>query len=60
MMRALGKEVFETLKVLSKRFARLLLELHYILPNKGGLVDSVEFLQEDLDKIIPRRDRINR
>jgi len=46
-------------KVPPKRFTWFLLKLHYILPNEGGFVDRVEFLQENLDEIISRRDRIN-
>ena len=52
MMRTLDKEVFEAFKVPPKRFTRFLLELHDIFSNKSGLVDWIEFLQEDLDKII--------
>jgi len=52
MMRTLGKEVFETFKVPPERFARFLLELHDILPNKSGLVDRVEFLQKNPEEII--------
>jgi len=37
-----------------------LLKLDYVLPNEDGLMDRVKFLQEDLDEIIPRRERINR
>jgi len=59
MMRTLGKEVLETFKVSPKLFTRFLLELHDVLPNESGSVDMVEFLQEGLDKIIPRCDRIN-
>ena len=54
MMRTLDKEVFEAFKVPPKRFARFLLELHDVLPNESGLIDLIEFLQEDLDETIPR------
>jgi len=37
-----------------------LLELHYVLPNEGDFMDMVEFLQENLDEIILRYDRICR
>jgi len=36
------------------------LELDYVLPIEGDLVDGTKFLQEDLEEIIPLRDRINR
>jgi len=59
-MRTLGKEVVETFKVPLKWFTSFLLELHDILSNESGLVNGIEFLQEGLDKIIPRSDGINR
>ena len=58
MMRILGK-VFEIFKVAPKRFTRFLLELHDVHPNESDFVNRVEFLQEDLDEIISRCDRIN-
>ena len=54
MMGTLDKEVFETFKILSKWFTRFLLEMHDVLFNDSGLVNWIEFLQEDLDEIIPR------
>ena len=60
MMRILGKKVFETFKVPPKRFTNILLELHDILPNESDLVNKIEFLQESLDEIISRSDRIDR
>ena len=59
MMRTLD-EVFEAFKVPPKRFTRFLLELHDGFPNKGGLVDWIEFLQENLDETIPGCDRAGR
>jgi len=56
MMRALSEEIFESLKVSPKWLARFLSELHDILSNEDSFVDWVEFLQEGLDEIIPRRD----
>ena len=47
------KEVFEAFKVPPKRFTRFLLGLHDVFPNESGLVDWIEFLQEDLDETIP-------
>jgi len=60
MMRPLGKEDFEMFKVPPKLFTRFMLELHDILLNESGLADKIEFLQENLDEIIPSYDRINR
>ena len=60
MTRTLDKEVFEVFKVPPKRFTRFLLELHDIFPNESGLVDWIEFLQEDLDETIPRCDGAGR
>jgi len=60
MMRALGKEVFEMFKVPPKWFTKFFLELHDILPNESGIVDRIEFFQENLNEIIPRSDRVNR
>ena len=60
MMRTLDKEVFEAFKVAPKYFTRFLLELHDVLPNESGLVNLIEFLQEDLDETIPRCDRVGR
>ena len=57
MMRTLDKEVFEAFKVPPERFTRILLELHDCLPNERGLMNWIEFLQEDLDETIPRCDR---
>ena len=48
MMRTLDKEVFKAFKVPPKRFIRFLLELHDLLPNESGLMNWIEFLQEDL------------
>ena len=53
MMRILDKEVFEAFKVPPKRFTRFFLELHDVLPNKSGLMNWIEFLQEDLGETIP-------
>ena len=53
MMRTLDKEVFEAFKVPPKRFTRFLFKLHDVFPNESGLVDWIEFLQEDLDETIP-------
>ena len=50
MMRTLDKEVFEAFKVPPKWFTRFLLELHDVLPNESGLMNWIEFLQEDLDE----------
>ena len=52
MMRTLDKEVFEAFKVSLKPFTRFLLELHDVLPNESGLMNWIEFLQEDLDETI--------
>jgi len=60
MMRTLGKVVLETFKAYPKWFARFFLELHDVLRNESSFVDMVEFLQENLDEIIARCDRINR
>ena len=60
MMRTLDKKVFETFKVPPKLFTKFFLELHDILPNERGLVDRIKFLQENLNEIILRSDRINR
>jgi len=60
MMRTLEKEVFEAFKVPPKRFTRFLLELHDIFSNESGLVNWIEFLQEDLDETIPGCDRAGR
>ena len=57
MMRILDKEVFEVFKVPPKQFTRFFLELHDVLPNERGLMNWIEFLQEDLDETIPRCDR---
>jgi len=57
MMRILDKEVFKAFKVPTKWFAWFLLELHDILPNESGLIDWLEFLQEDLDETIPQCER---
>ena len=51
-MRTLVKEVFEAFKVLPKWFTRFLLELYDVLPNESGLMNWIEFLQEDLDETI--------
>jgi len=56
MKRTLGKEVFEALKVPPKWFARILLELHDVLPNENGLMNWTEFLQEGLEESIPSYD----
>jgi len=53
MMRTLDKEVFEAFKVPQKWFTRFLLELHNIFSNESGLMNWIEFLQEDLDETIP-------
>jgi len=60
MMRTWDKEVFKAFKVPPKWFTRFLLELHDVLPNESGLMNWIEFLQEDLDKIIPGCDRAAR
>ena len=39
-------------KLPPKQFTRFLLELHDVLPNENGLIDWIEFLQEDLDETI--------
>jgi len=59
-MRTLDKEVFEAFKIPSKWFTRFLFELHDVLPNESGIVNWVEFLQEDLDEIIPQCDGTDR
>jgi len=58
MMRTLDKKVFDVFKVPPKRFTRFFLELHNVLPNESGLMNGIEFLQEDLDEIIPGCDRV--
>ena len=50
MMRTLDKEVFEAFKVPPKRFTRFSLELHDVFSNESGLMNWIEFLQEDLDE----------
>ena len=60
MMRTLDNEVFEAFKVPPKRFTRFLLELHDVFSNESGLVDWIEFLQEDLDETIPGCDGAGR
>jgi len=60
MMRILDKEVFKAFKVPPKWFTRFLLELHDVLSNESGLINWIEFLQEDLDETIPRCDRAGR
>jgi len=52
MMRTLNNEVFEAFKVLPKWFTRFLLELLDVLPNESGLMNWIEFLQENLNEII--------
>jgi len=44
VMKALGKEIFETFKVSLKKFTRVLLKLHNFLPNEGSFMDMVKFL----------------
>jgi len=44
LMRALSKEIIESLKASPKCFARFLPELHDILSDDGSLVNWVEFL----------------
>ena len=46
------------LKVPPKCLTKFLLELHDILSNQSGLVNRVDFLQENSDEIIPRIDSI--
>ena len=53
MIRTLDKEVFKAFKVPPKWFTRFFLELHNVLPNESGLINWIEFLQEDLDETIP-------
>ena len=53
MMRTLDKEVFEAFKIPPKQFTRLLPELHDVFPNESGLMNCIEFLQENLDETIP-------
>ena len=60
MMRTLGKKVFEAFKMPSKQFTRFLLELHDVLSNESGLMNWIEFLQEDLDETISGCDRAGR
>ena len=60
MMRTLDKEVFKAFKVPPKQFTRFLLELRDVLPKESGLMNWIEFLQEDLDETIPRCDRAGR
>jgi len=57
MMRTLDKEVFDAFKVPPKWFTRFLLELHDVLPNESGLMNWIEFLQEDLNETISGCDR---
>ena len=57
MMRTVDKEVFEAFKVPPKRFTSFLLELDDIFSNESDLINWIEFLQEDLDKIISGCDR---
>ena len=60
MMRTLDKEVFEAFKIPPKWFTRFLLELHDVFPDESGLMNWIEFLQEDLDETIPGCDRADR
>jgi len=53
IMRTLDKEVFEAFIVPPKRFTRFLLELHDVFLNESGLMNWIEFLQEDLNETIP-------
>jgi len=59
-MRTLDKKVFKAFKVPPKPFIRFLLELYDVLPNESGLMNWIEFFQEDLDETIPRCDRARR
>ena len=52
--------VFEAFKVPPKWFNRFLLELHDVLSNESGLMNWIEFLQEDLDETISGFDRAAR
>jgi len=52
MMWTLNKEFFETFKIPPKWLIRFFLELHDVLSNESGLVNWVEFLQEDLIETI--------
>ena len=54
MMSTLDKEVFEAFKVPPKWSTRFSLELHDVFSNESGLMNWIEFLQEDLDETIPR------
>ena len=56
MVWTLGKEVFEILEIFPKRFVRILSKLHDVLPNESSLMNQVEFLVENLNKIVPKRD----
>ena len=60
MMRILDKKVFEAFKVPPKWFTRFFLELHDVFPNESGLMNWIEFLQEDLDETISGCDRAGR
>ena len=58
MVRVLCQEVFESLKVSPKRLVGFFFELHEVFSNQRSFVNRVEFLREDLDKILPRGDRV--
>jgi len=59
-MRTLDKEVFEAFKVPPKWFTWFLLELHDAFSSKSGLMNWIEFLQDDLDETISGCDRAGR
>ena len=63
----MGKEVLEAFKVPPKWFRFKDLQngslgscLNYIFSNESGLMNWIEFLQEDLDETIPGCDRAGR
>jgi len=56
MMRTLEKKAFEAFNIPPERFTRFLLKPHDVLPSESDLVNWIEFLQEDLNEIIPRCD----
>ena len=57
MMGTKGQKVFEAFEILPERLIGFLLELHYVFPHEGRLMDGIEFLKKDFYKIIPRGNR---
>jgi len=58
VVKVLCLEMFESFKVSPKRLIGFLFELHEVLSDQHSFVNRVKFLQEDLDKILPRGDRV--